>query len=96
MNDLNTHEGSREAEITRIKQELQEAREDAERLYSSLAEYSEPVRTASDGGDHWCLIRKEYDKAKAMVDRIGEAMQKHEALARQSTPESKLLTHHNL
>lgn len=62
-----------------LLEERDEARKDAKRLAKALTEYSLPVRTANDGGDHWCLIRNNRG-ASAMVKRVKSALAAHEKL----------------
>jgi len=53
MNSGTTHEGSREAEITRLKQELQESKEALETAINGLQEWCDDVDKDSswDGWD---------------------------------------------
>lgn len=66
----------REAEITRLKQELQEAREDAERLADLIQSSIHPINSIIE--DSRGMLRLIVQKS-----RVDEALSAHEALARQ-------------
>lgn len=59
----------------------------AERLATALKEYSEPVRTASDGGSHWCLIRSN-PNAHQLVASINEALAAYESAKKGNLPDT--------